>query len=307
VPYGYRVDSNGYLEINNDPLPNFDLSEADIIRLIFMMVLENHDSTYKIANHLNALNIPTSYAIHNRQVKRGSNTSGIWRPDRIWNIITNPTYKGIHVYGKESKKERDLITREVPAIIAEHIWDHAQQLLKENRLKAVQDIKYRYFLRGLIRCGACGSTYSGTVYPGPGRENKGYYVCNGKTIYRGPHQKKCSSRNIDQMWIEDFIWGECLSFIESTGKAIEEFRVTVEKYRTSSAVFEKETKILTRSLQKLEAEKHHTLDYYRKGMLSLETITQSLRKIATEKDGYDLRLEEMSEPPPGQAWGLLTV
>jgi site-specific DNA recombinase len=166
-------------------------------------------------------------------------------------------------------------------------------LLKENRLKAVQNIKYRYLLRGLIRCGACGSTYSGTVYPGPGRENKGYYVCNGKTIYRGPHQKKCSSRNIDQMWIEDFIWG--LSFIESTGKAIEEFRVTVEKYRTSSAVFEKETKMLTRSLQKLEAEKHHTLDYYRKGMLSLETITQSLRKIATEKDGYDLRLEEMNK------------
>jgi site-specific DNA recombinase len=32
VPYGYRVNDEGYLEVNEDPLPGMDISEADVVR-----------------------------------------------------------------------------------------------------------------------------------------------------------------------------------------------------------------------------------------------------------------------------------
>src|SRR5690606_11510668 len=35
VPYGYKLDEEGYLQINEAPLPGMDMSEADVVRLIY--------------------------------------------------------------------------------------------------------------------------------------------------------------------------------------------------------------------------------------------------------------------------------
>jgi site-specific DNA recombinase len=85
VPYGYRVNEDGYLEINEDPLPGMDMSEADVIRLIYRLVAEEGYSTIKVADYLNALGVPPSYTKDGRQIKRGKrkvNTAGIWRCNR---------------------------------------------------------------------------------------------------------------------------------------------------------------------------------------------------------------------------------
>lgn len=37
-PHGYRVNSDGYLEINESPLPGLEISEADVIRLIYRFI-----------------------------------------------------------------------------------------------------------------------------------------------------------------------------------------------------------------------------------------------------------------------------
>ena len=90
VPYGYLVDEEGYLAVNEAPLPGMEMSEADIVRLIYRLVGEQGMSTIKVADYLNALGVPTSYSKDNRQVKKGKrkvNTAGIWRPGRIGSIV----------------------------------------------------------------------------------------------------------------------------------------------------------------------------------------------------------------------------
>ena len=179
-------------------------------------------STVKVADYLNALGVPPSYTKDGRQIKRGKrkvNTAGIWRPARIRNMIVNTTYKGIHYYGKRTEKKRELIPREVPAIVSKEIWEKAQQVLRENQLEAIRNAKREYLLRGLIKCGVCGLTYHGTAFPGPERKPKAYYVCGGKTSYRGPLQGKCTSKNIPAEWIENLVWQECVNFIENPGEA----------------------------------------------------------------------------------------
>jgi len=77
----------------------------------------------------------------------------------------NTTYKGVHQYGKRSKRRREIIERQVPAIVTVEIWERAQQVLRENMLFSARNAKRKYLLRGLIKCGLCGLTYIGTSYP----------------------------------------------------------------------------------------------------------------------------------------------
>lgn len=112
VPFGYVVDDEGFLAINNTPIPGFQMSEADIVRMIYRMTVEEHLSTIAIATRLNAMGLPPKYAIDGRTVSRGKrkmNTSGKWLPGRIRNMIVSATYKGYHQYGNRSKRQREVI------------------------------------------------------------------------------------------------------------------------------------------------------------------------------------------------------
>lgn len=232
VPYGYKVNDEGFLEINEDPLPSVGISEADVIRLMYKLVAEDGCSTIEVADYFNALGIPPSYIKDGRKVKRGKrkeNTAGIWRPSRIRNMIVNPTYKGVHVYGKRTNKQRELIPRKVPAIVSEEIWNKAQKVLKENQILSSKNSKRNYLLTGLIKCNVCGSNYHGVTYPA--KENKkelSYYRCNGKAVYRGPLQGKCRSKNIPRQWLEDLVWKDCVEFIQNPGEALKELAALID-------------------------------------------------------------------------------
>ena len=195
VPYGYRVNNDGFLDISNDPLSGMDMSEADVIRLIYRLIADQASTTFKVADYLNALGIPPSYTRDGRQIKRGKrkvNTAGIWRPGRIRNMIVNTTYKGIHYYGRRTNKERELIPREYPALVNTETWEKAQQVLRDNQLESMKNSKRQYLLRRLIKCGICGMSYHGTAYS----SQRAYYMCNGKSAYKGPNEVKCTSKNV---------------------------------------------------------------------------------------------------------------
>ncbi|MCY6372603.1 hypothetical protein [Clostridium ganghwense] len=53
VAYGYYVDENKHLQINNKTIPEINMSEADLVRLIFDMVANKSYSTIKLADYLN--------------------------------------------------------------------------------------------------------------------------------------------------------------------------------------------------------------------------------------------------------------
>ncbi len=286
VPYGYYVNADGYLDVNETPIPGFHLSEAGVIRLIYFLVAEQKMSTKKVADYLNALAIPTSYVIHARQLKRGKRkvkTSGHWNPGRIRNMLVNTTYMGIHHYGKRSQKVREIITREVPSIVSEETWNTARQVLKDNMIEATRCAKRQYLLRSLIKCDCCGLNYSGTSFKGPKGKPKAYYVCNGKTTYRGPLQGKCASKNIPAEWIEDFVWQDCVNFIMSPGEAIAEINNNEAEIQKHSQSLQEQIEIIQKSIQDKETEKQSILDLFRKQFISAKDVELQLEKINNEK------------------------
>ncbi|WP_238596586.1 recombinase family protein [Abditibacterium utsteinense] len=109
VPFGYRVEGKeraARLVVADAVNPATNLSEADVVRLIYKLAGEEGKSSIQIAERLNVLGVPTSYARDGREVvrnKRKERTQEVWRPGRIRNMLVEPTYKGVHVWGKRSK------------------------------------------------------------------------------------------------------------------------------------------------------------------------------------------------------------
>jgi site-specific DNA recombinase len=51
VPYGYRVESEGYLEVCENLLPQSDMTEAGVVSLIFHMLANQGHSCIKVADY----------------------------------------------------------------------------------------------------------------------------------------------------------------------------------------------------------------------------------------------------------------
>ncbi len=288
VPYGYLKNKEKYLEVSNDLLPGFDLSESDVIKLMYRLIVEEKMSSIKIADYLNALGVPTSYAKDSRKVtkgKRKENTSGLWQPSRVGNTIKNTIYKGIHGYGKRSTKEREVIYRSMPLIVSEDVWEQAQVILKSNKIMSRKNSKHKYLLRGLIKCADCNLTYIGTYYKSFKGKLMGYYVCNGKHSYRGKYSGKCKSINVAQEWVENLVWNDIEMYISNPNLLL------VKPIKPVN--HESEKKIIIRTIEQKEVEKQSILDLYRKKIISIQDVEIQIDKMANEIISLQGRIREI--------------
>ncbi|MES2463174.1 MAG: recombinase family protein, partial [Armatimonadota bacterium] len=183
-PFGYRVEGRGKrarIEPSEDPMPGLDVSEADIVRMMYHWLADEKRSCYWVCERLTELGVPPAYVSAGREVKKNTRkqaTTGIWRPARIRNLIVSTTYKGIHEWGKTSSSG-NIIRRPVPRIIDEDTWRRAQATLHENQIMSSANRKHDYLLRGLVRCELCGLNFSGSTSQTKNGE-KSYYKCNGR-------------------------------------------------------------------------------------------------------------------------------
>lgn len=297
VPYGYYVDDDGYIQVNENTVPGTDLKEADIIRLIFDLIANKKYSTIKVADYLNALEIPPLYTKMGRKITKGKRqeaTAGIWRPGAIRRIIKNKTYMGIHEYGKNSKKkDREIIVREVPSIVDEDIWNKAQAVLTENQIESFKNSTRDYLLRGLIKCGNCGLTYIGINYKNTNINKKAYYVCVGKQAYKGPKQGKCTSKNVPADYLEELVWNDIVNFVDAPGEALKTLQENLDIKKSNKNEITQEKKILEKSILDKENEKQSILDLFRKKIIDLVDVEKQISKIAQEMNNIKERILEL--------------
>jgi site-specific DNA recombinase len=302
VPFGYRVtgkDRNSRLVVSEESIPGLAVSEADIVRLIFHMTVEEHKSCQAIADYLNAIGVPTAYVRDGREPLRGkhkSATAGIWRPGRIRGIVVNPTYKGIHLYGQRSKKKRDVIERAVPAIVSVDIWEHAQIVLREHMLFSRRNAKRAYLLRGIIKCALCGLTYIGTVYPSHKGDLKVYYVCNGRHQPHhlfGSRDKKCPSKAVDGARLETAIWHDIEQFLHNPGKVLELVTEQMEQRGDEAERLRAEVAHLQQSLQAKNREKDTVITLFRRGRIDERSLDSQLDQIQKEECDLQKQIERL--------------
>ncbi len=159
-PLGYDVDfEKKRLVINPE--------EADLVRRIFRRFLEL-GSGVKLIRELN----DEGFRTKSWTTKQGKRREG--RPfnlGHLYRILNNPLYIG------RVKHKEQTHPGEHESIVKHAMWDGVQKRLKSHGLRGASGhSKTPALLRGLIRCGACGSAM-GITYSRKGNRSYRYYLC----------------------------------------------------------------------------------------------------------------------------------
>ena len=151
APYGYKKTV-----VNRQPTLEVYEPEANFVRIIFDMYVNQGVGTSNIANHLNAL------GAHPSRSDKFGRTSVAY-------IIKNPVYIGKTVWNKQHyvvengvrhsypTPDKKKVTEGIhPPIIDEETWNRAQEIMKKQWHKKYYDGTVANPLAGLVRCGNCG-------------------------------------------------------------------------------------------------------------------------------------------------------
>jgi site-specific DNA recombinase len=293
VPFGYRVEGRGQharLVVADDPIPGIGMGEADVVRLVFRLCADERLSSLKIADRLNDLGVPTAYQRDDRKPTRGKRkqrTAGVWRAGRVRNLIVSTTYKGLHQYGKRSTRQRELIERAVPPIVDEATWDRAQETLRRNAKWSRRNGRRDYLLRGLITCGTCGLTYSGSAYPVRGGEMRTFYICNGRSQPNralGRLGHKCPSATVPGT-IEGLVWGDIVGFAANAEDTIQELHRSAGPPEQRLAASRERAAALRAARDGVAVQRERVLALYRRGVIDEATVERQLAEVAAEESG----------------------
>lgn len=200
-PYGYCKGPDKKLIIDEE--------EAKVVRMIYEYSLEGK-GTRVIANLLDAQKIPTkrSKAPKGQLTIRGiKKTNFRWCDGTIYNILTNPLYKG-------SRKFKNL-TVPCPAIIEPAVFDLLQAKLKDKARFVNTTKKYTYLLKGLIQC-SCGKLYYGHKRKDL---HDNTYTC-GSSRQRGGF---CGNKGINIDYMDQLITNQIMTLPEQVDKYFDAF------------------------------------------------------------------------------------
>jgi len=287
--------------ISEQHIPGLDLSEADVIRLIYERTGNENHSCQRVAEYLNAIGVPPSYTRDGREVLRGKRkaaTQGIWRAMRIRNMIVNTTYKGIHRYGVRSTKPRDAIEREVRGIVSVELWERARQALRARMIWSGKNAKNHYLLRSLIVCGVCGLHYCGMRWARYKRGTATWYKCNGATNHRGIYGaqgQKCPSKGIMGEPLEDHIWADVEGFLRNPGDVLAQLAERTRETRAKVKHVHAEVARLQQAIAGKQGEKDTVITLYRRGRIDGFDLDRQLDQIQREEADLHTELEQAQE------------
>lgn len=314
VPYGYRQIEHRrrwILTLDEEALPDRDFSGADVIRWIFLWVVEEQLTARAIADRLNTRNVPTYAQLppgRGRYDPKKMRTSGHWQPAQITNILHDTLYAGVHFYGKRPGSQRhsirDLTSRELPsrpmpAIVSTRAWYGAQTTLDQNRTWSPRNTHRFYLLRGLIRC-TCPYTFYGHAAWSQGRPVDGlwYYTCRGASLKKRDclaiHGLRCLAHSLRGPDIEQDVLARIQSFIDQPSRALEQLRHEITTGESDTERLVADVDQLQAQLAGLEDERvrANRLFLQRRGQMTERQLDRLLAEIDTEEEGLRLQIAE---------------
>jgi site-specific DNA recombinase len=304
VPYGYRKvgeKRDARLVVSDEIIPDVGISEADVVREIFRLAAGEKLSCRKIAVRLNEMRVPCAYTRDEKLFARGKRrhrTLGVWRGPRVRCILSSKTYMGVHEFGKRTSSKRPVVSRSVPAIVTEGTWKKAQANLKAHFLFSARSAKYKYLLRGLIKCKLCGLTYIGMKANGNTPSETFYYKCNGAHT---PEllQVRCAAKAVRGDDLEKQVWADVETFLRNPGPVLAQIQARLESDAGSTAKIRERLKRLEGLRGQKEAERSRVLALYRRGRLNDAGLDDQMEEIQKEEAALEAQIEELKNQVRG--------
>lgn len=167
VPFGYQKSSGNHNQLVPDPV------SGDIVRKNFEMAASGTGMT-GIVRYLNEHDFPTpiQYARSNGLNGNYNDGNGNWNSRSVKCILTNRTYTGMLVQGKEKRAVE--ATHE--PLVETAVFDAIQKSFQEKAYRiAPKEQAAENILKGKVICGCCGSKMQRRR--GTGRADWYFFTC----------------------------------------------------------------------------------------------------------------------------------
>lgn len=281
--------------------------EAAIVRAIFEACVYENLSSYAIARRLTGLGIPT--LCDGERLKKNKRLKQ-WNRSSVFQMLTNPTYKGQWQFGKREVKRLDtpdrirhrvrfrgddeIIAVKVPAIVLPALWQSAQVHLEANRKKGHKPTRYQYLLRSRVRCVLCGTAMSGNGRPnGDGTAYRSYRCRHSLPQYvNGNH---CPARSLNAARVESDVWRKLEELMQDESTLFEKVEADREEAAKTHRTLQAAIAALEAQNQKDQARLNRYLELYGDGGMDKETYQAKKAEIESEIEKRHAKRAELEE------------
>lgn len=289
---------------------------AEVVKNIYIWYVMG-DETEKpltmmgIAQKLTTLKVPTAWDLLGREKKQGY---GVWSPASVRTILVNPVYIGKWCYGKtrrvseriretpEGRREiaevvsSEKVPREqwievdVPAILEGEeglaLWQAAQEKLKENkRLAKRKNNKNQYLLRGMLTCGVCGGSMTGTPAPQGGYC---YYRCSRKQWEKSNGgQNRCQSPMLRADKADEATWEEIKGRLLDFNNLTKGLKKQQREMGKSLEPLMEQLEWVEGELTQVETRLTSALNLYLDSKLAQEALNKMIAEEEKKKEEYE--------------------
>lgn len=305
APYGYTKDEQKrYAELKE---------EADTVREIFRMFVEEGESVDGIARHLLEHKVlsPVVSAIHHKKRKGGirkKNELHFWGAGTVRRILGDEIYIG-RIYGNKSqkgkptdKKERKLSTTPAPLVVDVLTFEKAQRLLatSKHQRRSAKD-GHIYLLSGLLKCDCCYNpqTDGETGRVGWHGEVKDLKRSGGRTHYYKCGRKNksktttlCNALPLPAEELENYIIEYSRNLLANPVAVFEHQKRLQSRLKTIEHLRQKDKRLLDLitaipEKRKLLGEQHSI------GFLKTPALKEAVRKVEEDYERYKKERDEV--------------
>jgi transcriptional regulator with XRE-family HTH domain len=153
------------------------------------------------------------------------------------------------------------------------------------------ELQAPYVLRGLIKCGLCGLTFSGVTMRAPQKDH--YYRCNGRQFARGLYGKqgkKCPAKSLNGDYIERVVW----AFLRNPGDLLNRLRERLTIGDQELHQRQQELAELKKRFDQKVEERDRVVGLFRRGRIDEAALGKELDLIDAESAGLQAEIEQAS-------------
>jgi site-specific DNA recombinase len=270
-PLGFDVDREHRRLVTN-------VDEAAVVRLIFRRFLQL-GSVVGLVRELNS----KGYTTKARVTKKGKAVGGAqWNAGSVYRTLNNPAYVGL------IRHKEQTYAGEHEAIIDQTLWDDVQDTLAKNHVARGNTTRAKTpsLLRGLIRCGHCG-TAMGVTYSQKGKKRYRYYLCvrAGKNGY-----DSCPVKNVPAGDVEEAVLAQLRRVFQAPEVLTEAFHVIQRREEQDRGQLTTERLAINGEIATLKANAS-TLIHSNLGQIDQSVfVAEELGRMERQVEGLNRRL-----------------
>jgi DNA invertase Pin-like site-specific DNA recombinase len=267
--YGYHLE-NGKLTVNE--------TEAEVVRLIFLLYIDQSMGAHLICKELDNRGIPSPAG------------DSRWKNASVLRMLKNEKYIGTLKQKKfittdylshkkilnTGAEEYVIIENNHPPLIDREIFEFTQRELERRRKTATDKSKHSntYAWSGRIRCGLCGATFLRKTYNTKSDNPQIVWKCNEASRHGTAKEndngqtRGCDCKGVHEPFLRDAMVGALQQVVGDTAHIVKSLKDAVRRALSDSPNPEPEISSIKQEMGKVDNRKSKLIELYTEGAIN---------------------------------------